>query len=110
MHTTIAILSIEHSAERHILRALLLVLALLACGYLYFVAASVLNVIASREASAQASRIETSIGSLEERYFTLAQSITPQEGESLGYVHIANESFIYRAGGTALVNTREAAI
>ncbi|MHB1086878.1 MAG: hypothetical protein ACYCZ0_03980 [Minisyncoccota bacterium] len=47
-------LAVEHPYESAFLRALMLILLVLCAGYLYFVGASVLNIIARKEAAFKA--------------------------------------------------------
>ena len=91
-------LSIEHRAERIALRFLSLALIAIACGYLYFIAASILNVVAREEMLAQVSVIQGSIGALEQRHFELTKSISPQSGQSLGLAPVADKHYVYRPG------------
>jgi len=86
----------EHSIERTALKATCLLLALLACGYLYFVTSSVLHVMARREALAQIDAMQGSIGALEQQYFALSQDITRQSGASLGLSPVAKTDYVYR--------------
>jgi hypothetical protein len=88
-------LAIEHPAERMIVRGLIAVLLALAFGYLYFVSASVINIMAQREATAQSAEIEGSIGALEGQYFTLSQAITPQSAVALGLTPISVQDTDY---------------
>ena len=62
-------LTVEHPYERLILRSLITVLVACACLYLYFVSASVLNIMARREAITQIASLEGQIGTLGEQYF-----------------------------------------
>jgi len=112
MNKKVHALAIEYQWEHALLRALLIVLALLICGYLYFVAASVLNVIARKEADVRSARLETSIGMLERRYFSLSQGLTPQTGNALGLSAITDQSYVYRHGniGQADIAPTQAAI
>ena len=88
----------EHSIERAAFKAICLLLALLACGYLYFVTSSVLHVMARREALSQIDDMQGSIGALEQQYFALSQDITPQSGASLGLSPVAKTDYVYREG------------
>jgi hypothetical protein len=88
-------LSIEYPAERMIFRGLVAVLIVLAMCYLYFVSASVINIIAQKEAMSQTSRIEGSIGALEGQYFTLSQSITAQAAVAMGLTSISVKDIAY---------------
>ena len=80
MHATInkkvSILAIEYPLEVKLFRVCIVTLVVCLLAYLYLVAASVLNVIAQREAESNSMQIESSIGVLEEQYFTLSQAIT----------------------------------
>jgi hypothetical protein len=93
----------EHPMERLMLRAACLMLVVLLFGYLYFVTASVLNVMARKEAMAKITNIQGSIGSLEQQYFALSQGLTPQEGETLGLSHVSQTQYVYRPGNVGAV-------
>ena len=86
-----------YTGESHILKGLLLVLALCILGYLYFVGISILNVIANREAAAQSNSLQTAVSSLEQEYFKLSKSVTPERGESLGLSATKNQAYVRRA-------------
>src|SRR5207253_549072 len=76
-------LALEHPAEVLTRRILLTLLALLMCGYLYFVTTSVLNVIARKEALSNTATLQGAIGGLEQKYFELSQGVTPERAGSL---------------------------
>ncbi len=94
-------LATEHPFERRALSILSVVLAVLVGAYLYFVAASILNVMARSEATRQSAAIESSIGSLEQRYLALSQEVSPQAGQALGLAPVAETSYVYRPGNAA---------
>ena len=94
----VSILGLEHPYERHARQVLFILLALLVCAYLYFVAASVLNVIARKEALADADRLQGSIGAYENQYFALSAALTQQAGIALGLEPIAKPSYVSRPG------------
>lgn len=98
MNKQVSILVIEYPWERTLLRVTLILLAVLTIGYLYFVASSVLNVIARKEAVAQTAHVESEIGLLEQKYFTLSQGLTPEAGSSLGLSPITSQRYVYRHG------------
>jgi len=102
-------LSMEHPFERYTMQALVLVLLALAGGYLYFVSSSVLNVMARREAMAQVSQIQGSIGGAEQRYFELSQAVTVQTGIARGLTPVAKTQYINRPGnvGAATIARNE---
>lgn len=101
----VPLLAIEYQWENTLLRVLLIMLAVLLSSYLYFVAASVLNVIAHKEANLRSTQIETSIGQLERQYFTLSQELTPEKGTALGLSAIIDQSYVYRHGSIGAVTT-----
>ncbi len=95
-------LASEHPYERRALSILLLTLALLVAGYLYFVTASVLQTMARREATSQIASIKSSTGTLQEKYFALSQHVSPSAAEALGLAPITKTSYVYRHGNAAL--------
>lgn len=102
MNKQISILAVEHQAERLALSVLSIIVGLLFCSYLYFVGASVLNIIARKEADAQSLGIQGSVGVLEEQYFALSQSVTPQDAPSLGLAPVSQTAYVYRPGDAAV--------
>lgn len=103
-------LSLEHPRERFLLHILSVCLVALICLYLYFITASVLNVMARREALAQVNNLESSIGKAEQQYFALSQSVTPQQGADLGLVPTSNTQYVYRPGAVGTVTIARNAI
>ncbi len=91
-------LSTEHPFERHAFRVLGAVLALLIFGYMYFISASVLNVMARKEALAQVTQSQGAIAALEEQYFSLSHSVTPDSGASIGLSKVSDVDYVYRPG------------
>jgi hypothetical protein len=91
-------LSLEHPRERFLMRVLGVALVALIGFYLYFVTASVLNVMARKEALGKINDIQGSIGSLESRYLALANAVSPQEGTQLGLAPVQNTQYVYRPG------------
>jgi hypothetical protein len=75
------------------------------CGYLYFVGASVLNIIARKEASRSSVALQSSIARLEKQYFVLSEAVTPTTGASLGLSHVQETNYVYRPGATAAADT-----
>jgi hypothetical protein len=90
-----------YAGEPYMLHALSLVLALCVCAYLYFVGISIMNVIVSREASVESERLQSIVGNLEEQYFTLAKTVTPESAGQFGLVAGADASFVRRGGAVA---------
>ncbi len=102
-------LSTEHPAESLLFRLLSLILIVAIGGYLYFVSASILNVIARREALTHVSVIQGSIGGLEQRHFELSRGISAESGSSLGLAPISGKTYVYRPGnvGAATIARNE---
>jgi hypothetical protein len=103
-------LSLEHPRERFLLHLLSICLVGLVCLYLYFITASVLNVMARKEAMGQINDIQGAIGKAEQQYFALSQGVTPEEGASLGLVPISNTQYVYRPGAVGAVTIARNAI
>ncbi|MCR4325505.1 MAG: hypothetical protein NUV59_01725 [Patescibacteria group bacterium] len=99
----------EGAAERAAMKAIVFIIIALMCGYLYFVTASVVHVMARREALAQINSIRGSIGTLEQEYFALAQRLTPDEGPLLGLAPVEETDYVYRPGsiGAATIASDE---
>jgi hypothetical protein len=99
----------ERSLERLTLRILVVFVVFLACTYLYFVTASVLHVMARREALSRIDAVQGSIGSLEQQYFSLSQGITPDVGQTIGLAPAQKTSYVYRPGtiGSATIVRNE---
>lgn len=102
MNTKLAILSIEYVYERTAARVLFALIGLAVLAYLYFVGASVLNIIARKEAARAASSLQGSIAALEKQYFALESTVTPESASSLGLAPVAGAQYVYRPGATAI--------
>ncbi len=98
-------LAIEYPAERVILRTLIALLVILAVCYLYFVSASIINIMARKEALARSAKIDASIGALEGDYFALTQEITPQSAVAIGLTPIQNTDYVERPGTVGMAGT-----
>lgn len=94
-------LSVEHPFESIVFRALVATLFLLLAGYLYFVSATVLNIMARKEADIESSRIQGSLAGLEQQYFALSQSVDEHVASSLGLSELKGADYVYVPGSTA---------
>ncbi len=101
MHKNLSILSYEHPLESVALRVCMALIAIFLMGYLYFVGASILNVIARKEADANAAHLQSAIADMEEQYFALSQSVDQSEAQRLGLAPITDAQYVYRPGQTA---------
>lgn len=91
-------LTLQHPFEVTIMRGLLMLLAILCFGYLYFVGASVLNIIARKEASTETIRLQTSIAVLEADYFALSHEVDETIASSIGLMPLQKTQYVYRPG------------
>ncbi len=91
-------LTYEYPIERLAQNGLIFVLIVLACLYLYFITATVLNVIARKDALGKVARIQGSIGGLERNYFALSQEVGPASAGAIGLAPVSHTSYVYRPG------------
>ena len=91
-------LTAEHPVEPVLFRALLGIVVALACAYVYFVGATILNVIARKEALAQTASLTSSVSGLEREYFAAAQNIGPEDGARLGLSPVSDALYLHRPG------------
>ena len=101
MHKQYSILAVEHPLEKRLFTIFFAALAILFLAYLYFVASSVMNIVARKEADARASNLQGSIGTLEQKYFELTQALTPESAGSLGLAPVRKTAYVYRPGNAA---------
>ncbi|RJR13667.1 hypothetical protein C4585_01695 [Candidatus Parcubacteria bacterium] len=102
-------LAVEHPMERLLFRFLAAVLVGLIFAYVYFVSASVLNVVARKEALSNIASLGSSVALLERDYYAATAAITPSTGENLGLTPISNTRYVHRPGavGAATPSTNE---
>jgi hypothetical protein len=93
-----SIMSMEHEYERIAFKWLFITLAVLIAAYLYFVSASVLNVIARKEAMRSMTESTSAIASLEQRYFDLSQGMTKETAGNLGLAPVSDTAYVFRPG------------
>src|SRR4051812_4168484 len=110
LNKKIAALSVELPHEYAMLRALCFAVGILVFVYVYLVSASVLNVIAQREADQASASLQSNIGLLEGKYFALSHDITVQRAEKLGLQPLTESSFVYRLDTVGLAPTEHNAI
>lgn len=91
------------TGESYILQALFLALGICIAAYLYFVGVSIMNVIANREASVETERLRSTVGSLEQDYFTLSKDVTSIVGTDIGLTQTVGSSFVKRNAGVAMI-------
>ena len=99
-------LSRELPLERHMLSGLSIALMVLVAAYLYFVASSIFNVMARGDAEHRMRAIEGSMGSLEQQYLTLSQSINQESATSLSLAPVEDTAYVYRPIDAAMVDVQ----
>ena len=107
MNKKTTLLSIEHPYEHVAWNALCAVLLFVIVTYVYFVSASVINVIARNEASARMNAIESRIATIEHAYFAETEGITQASASSLGLKPVQTTKYVYRPGNSAAAVTAE---
>ncbi len=95
---TEAILEKLNHREKTIFWSLLGVIFLLSGMYIYFINATIHNVVARQTFEKQASALTVSIGSEEFQYITLENAITLPLAYSLGFKDVTNKTFISEEG------------
>lgn len=85
-----------HHLERQLIRALFLTLFLLASLYVYFLSASVLNVVMREEIGKDIAAFNSQIGELEHSYLSQKNRIGLNDASTLGFVKIADKRFVER--------------
>ena len=94
-------LTIEHPGERYALKFFAATLTVLTCAYVYFVGASILNVIARKDAQVQIASLASAVSDLERDYFSSSQELGPEDGERLGLSPVSNTVYVHRPGNAA---------
>ncbi|QQG37534.1 MAG: hypothetical protein HYS26_02790 [Candidatus Kaiserbacteria bacterium] len=100
-----AALAAEYPIERGAFRSLWIALLLCVALYMYFVGATILNVIARKEALQQTANLASAVSQLEREYFSAAAAIGPSEGGRLGLAPVADTAFVQRPGNAASAAT-----
>ena len=91
-------LTVEHPAEWLIFRALFALLIVLGFGYVYFVSASVLNVIVRKEALKETASLRSTVALLERDYYAATAVLTPEAGRPLGLSPVSDTRYVHRPG------------
>ncbi len=84
--------------EERAVQALSLTIACLVVGYIVFVSMSVVNVIASKEATDKISALRASVSQLENDYFALSDTVTAESGVALGLAPVSKTNYVSRTG------------
>lgn len=99
--------SSEYRHEQTLLRALLITLGVLSAAYLYFVGASVLNVVARKEAVAESQKLQSAIAIMEQELFALADSVDTSIASTIGLEPLQETAYVYTPGREAAAVTMD---
>lgn len=94
----------EH--RKGIFWALAVVLVVLCGMYMYFINATVLNVVARERYENQIAEMTSKVSDLEFKNITLKNSITMDKASTLGFIETSNVTFISRDSRNLSYNAR----
>lgn len=94
-------LATEHALEPIIRQALFALLIVSFFLYLYFVSASVLNIMARREASTATLALQSKVAHMQAEYFALSESVDSAFAGSMGLAPLEDTHYVYRPGNAA---------
>jgi hypothetical protein len=97
-------LSAPHPGERLVMRGLFFTLAALACAYVYFVAVSVLHIMARTESETESAKLASSVGLLEREYFALSEAVNIESGSRVGLAPVSDIEYVYRPGAVGVAD------
>ena len=89
--------------ERYAVSALSITLVLLVAAYMYFVASSILNVMARSDAQRGMRAIEGSMGALEQQYLALSRSVDVASASAIGLAPVESTAYVYRQTNAAMI-------
>lgn len=104
------LLTVEHPFEQSMVRMLLASLSLCGITYMYLVGTTIFNVIARKDAVAQATILSSKVADLEREYLAASGRVGPESGKQLGLVPVSKSTYIYRPGATAAAPTEPNAL
>lgn len=94
-------LAMEHGIEPRVRQALFALLIGFFFLYLYFVSASILNIMARKEANAGATALQSAVARMQGEYFALSEGLDSSTAGSIGLAPIAETHYVYRPGNAA---------
>ncbi len=90
----------EHPYESVIARTLIVALVVLASLYLYFVGASVLHIVARKEAGTETMRLQSAIAAMEQEYYALSGEVDESVASTMGLTAVEKTHYVYKPGAT----------
>ena len=100
-HNPTWIATTEHPFEAHFRTFLSIALVVGIVFYVYLVGASVVNLMARKEAFASAVSTNAKVSDLEQQYLTFSHGLTPEQGTALGLHAVNPSAYIRTHGATA---------
>ncbi|SRR5258708_4719463 len=94
MPTAYALHTLE--LEKRIFWSLIAALVAVFCMYVYFINATVMNIVGRQAADREITAVNSKIASLESRYLALSNTITPAYAASLGFIETKGEQYAVR--------------
>ena len=91
---------LQVNREKILFHALVGILVLCAGFYMYFINATVHNVVARQNFETESSQLTLAIGSEEFQYISKRNSVTLDLAYSMGYKDVSKKTYISRAGTT----------
>jgi hypothetical protein len=104
IHKKSSIFTVSYPAELLLLKFFGAIACILACTYVYLVSMTALNVIASREAATRAASLESTVGTMQQQYFSLVQEAAMIPPESLGLTPVGHTSYVYKPTTVGLLS------
>ena len=82
--------------EKKLFWSLIAMLVLMLVMYVFFVNATVMNIVGRQTAERAASSVNSHISDLESQYLALASGITPEYAHSIGFAETKTEAYATR--------------
>lgn len=90
---------IVFNIEQRLFFAQVALLLALFAGYVYFISASIVNVVLRQEAMVEISNLHSAISEREAEYFTRKQSLDIAFAKSEGFTDLSSKRYITEEGG-----------
>ncbi len=90
--------------ERKVFWSFLILVILFASLYMYFISASIVNVVLRKEIEGDIITTHSEVGELESRYLGLENNITMDRAFAMGFVKLADKKFVTRASQSLSIN------
>ena len=99
------IATVEHPLEAHARTVFSVCLAVGVVLYVYFVGASIVNLMARKEAFTAAAQTSAMVSDLEQQYLTLSHGLTSEQGTAIGLHVVTPLAYVHTLGATAFAQS-----